>query len=104
MPKVEGTYPHSMTKEQAAAASKKAIAKLLSAFEATDTSVSSDGEDNLGFSCTSRGMKISGKIVVKDDSIDVTVAYPSARWLPVLVQAAMDKNIPNHLELGSPKT
>ena len=32
MPKVEGTYSHSMTKEQAADASKQAVTKLLAAF------------------------------------------------------------------------
>jgi hypothetical protein len=98
MPKVEGTYPHSMTKEQAADASKKAITKLLAAFEATDTSIVSDGEDNVGFSCTSRGMKISGKAVVKENSLDVVVNLPMIGIaFKGLVKAAMDKNIPKHL-------
>ena len=39
MPKVEGTYSHSMTKEEAVEISKKAVMELLSAFEATDTKV-----------------------------------------------------------------
>ena len=98
MPKVEGTYSHSMTKEQAADASKKAITKLLAEFEATDTSIVSDGEDNVGFFCTSRGMKISGKAVVKEDSLDVVVNLPIIGIaFKGLVKAAMDKNIPKHL-------
>ena len=98
MPKVEGTYSHSMTKEQAADASKKAITKLLSAFEATETSIVSDGEDNVGFFCISRGMKISGKAVVKEDSLDVVVNLPMMGIaFKGLVKAAMDKNIPKHL-------
>jgi hypothetical protein len=87
-----------MTKEQAADASKQAITKLLSVFEATDTNIVSDGEDNVGFSCTSRGMKISGKVVVKEDSLDVVVNLPMIGIaFKGLVKAAMDKNIPKHL-------
>ena len=98
MPKVEGTYSHSMTKEQAADASKKAITKLLAAFEATETSIVSDGEDNVGFFCISRGMKISGKAVIKEDSLDVVVNLPIIGIaFKGLVKAAMDKNIPKHL-------
>jgi len=98
MPKVEGTYSHSMTKEQAADASKKAITKLLAAFEATETSIVSDGEDNVGFFCISRGMKISGKAVIKEDSLDVVVNLPIIGIaFKGLVKSAMDKNIPKHL-------
>ena len=101
MPKVEETYSHSMTKEQAADASKKAITKLLAAFEATDTTVASDGEDNLGFSCKSRGFSISGKILVKENEVDVTVVLPMmAIAFKGLVKAAMDKHVPKHLEGG----
>ena len=99
MPKVEGTYSRSMTKEQAADASKKAIAKLLAAFEATETSIVSDGEDNVGFHCVSRGMKISGKVAVKEGSLDVAVSLPIVGIaFKGLVKAAMDKHIPAHLE------
>jgi len=99
MPKVEGTYPHSMTKVEATNASKKAITKLLAAFEATDTTVTSDGEDNVGFSCKSRGFSISGKVVIKESEIDVTVALPMmAIAFKGLVKAGMDKHIPKHLE------
>tara|TARA_Y100000296_G_C5139626_1_gene240250 strand:+ start:421 stop:732 length:312 start_codon:yes stop_codon:yes gene_type:complete len=99
MPKVEGTYSHSMTKEEAADASKRAVTKLLSAFEATDTTVTSDGEDNVGFSCKSRGFSITGKVLIKDNEVDVTVALPMmAIAFKGLVQKAMDKHIPAHLE------
>ena len=99
MPKVEGTYSHSMTKEEAADASKKAITKLLAAFEATDTTVTSDGEDNVGFSCKSRGFSITGKVLIKDDEIDVTVVLPMmAIAFKGLVQKSMDKHIPKHME------
>ena len=99
MPKVEGTYPHSMTKEQATDASKKAITKLLAAFEATDTTVASDGEDNVGFSCKSRGFSITGKILIKDNEVNATIALPMmAIAFKGLVQSAMDKHIPKHLE------
>ena len=99
MPKVEGTYSHSMTKEEAANASKKAVAKLLAAFEATDTTVASDGEDNVGFSCKSRGFSITGKVLIKDNEVDATVSLPMmAIAFKGLVKAAMDKNIPKHLE------
>ena len=99
MPKVEGTYSHSMTKEQAADASKRAITKLLASFEATDTTVTSDGEDNVGFSCKSRGFSITGKVLIKDDEIDVTVVLPMmAIAFKGLVQKSMDKHIPKHME------
>ena len=99
MPKVEGTYSHSMTKEEATDASKKAVTKLLAAFEATDTTVTSDGEDNVGFSCISRGMKISGKVLIKEKEIDVTVMLPMmAIAFKGLIKATMDKHIPSHLE------
>jgi hypothetical protein len=99
MPKVEGTYSHSMTKEEAVDASKKAIAKLLASFEATDTIVSRiEGEDSLGFSCLSRGMKISGKIFIYKDEVKAIVDLPMmAIAFKGLVKAAMDKNIPKHL-------
>ena len=99
MPKVQGTYSHSMTKEEAVEISKKAVMELLSAFEATDTTVTSDGEDNVGFSCKSRGFAISGKVAIKDDEVDVTVTLPiMAIAFKGLVKAGMDKHIPKHLE------
>ena len=101
MPKVEGTYSHSMTKEEAVDASKKAITKLFASFEATDTSLVSDGEDNVGFSSLSRGMKISGKITVGQDEVKATVDLPMMAFaFKGLVQAAIDKHIPKHLEKG----
>jgi len=104
MPKVEGTYTHDMSKEDAANASKQAITKLLSSFEATDMTVTSDGEDNVGFSCKSRGFNISGKIVIKDNEVDVVVALPMmAIAFKNLVKAAMDKHIPKHLGSGGEK-
>ncbi|MAH45820.1 hypothetical protein CMI37_08310 [Candidatus Pacearchaeota archaeon] len=102
MPKVEGTYSHSMTKEEAADASKKAVTKLLTAFEATDTTVTSDGEDNVGFSCKSRGFSITGKILIKDNEVNATIALPMmAIAFKGLVKAAMDKHVPKHLEAAN---
>ena len=99
MPKVEGTYSHSMTKVEAADAAKQAMTKLVSSFEGTDVSIVSDGEDNVGFSCKSRGFSIDGKAVIKDNEIDVAVNLPMlAIAFKGLVKAAMDKHIPNHLE------
>ena len=99
MPKVEGVYPHTMSKEDAVKASKKAITKLFAAFEATDTIVSSDGEDNVGFSCKSRGFSITGKVLIKEDEVNASVTLPMmAIAFKGLVKAAMDKHIPNHLE------
>ena len=99
MPKVEGVYPHTMSKEDAVKASKKAITKLFAAFEATDTIVSSDGEDNVGFSCRSRGFKISGKVFIGEDEVRATVDLPMmAIAFKGLVQAAIDKHIPSHME------
>ena len=98
MPKVEGTYPHSMTKEEAVEVSKKAVTKLLAAFEATDTNVTYDGEDNVGFSCKSRGFGINGKVLVKEGEVDVTVTLPiMAIAFKGLVKTAIDKHIPKHL-------
>ena len=99
MPKVEGVYPHTMSKEDAVEASKKAITKLLAAFEATDTIVSSDGEDNVGFSCKSRGFFITGKVLIKENEVDATVTLPMmAIAFKGLVKSAMDKHIPKHME------
>ena len=99
MPKVEGTYAHDMSKEDACKACEEAVASLLDAFEATDVSISTDGEDNVGFNCKSRGFSISGKVLVKDNEIDVTVALPiMAIAFKGLVKAAMDKHVTKHLE------
>jgi hypothetical protein len=99
MPKVEETYSHSMTKEQAADAAERAITKLVSSFEGTDITIVSDGEDNVGFSCKSRGFDISGKVVIKEKEVDVTVVLPMmAIAFKGLVKTAMDKHIPSHLE------
>ena len=102
MPKVEGTYAHSMTKAEAAEAAKKAMAKLVSSFEATDVVISSGitaGKYNVEFSCKSRGFKISGKVFIGEDDIKVIVDLPMmAIAFKGLVKAAMDKNIPKHLE------
>ena len=99
MPKVEETYSHNMTKGQAADAAKRAMTKLVSSFEGTDVTIVSDGEDNVGFSCKSRGFAISGKVVIKEKEVDVTVVLPMmAIAFKGLVKAAMDKNIPKHLE------
>ena len=101
MPKVEGTYAHSMRKEAAANATGEAIKKLLVAFEATDITIASDGEDNVGFSCKSRGFAISGKVAIKENEIDVVINLPMlAMAFKGLVKAAMDKHIPNHLNGG----
>jgi hypothetical protein len=103
MPKVEGTYPHSMTKEEAIIASKKAMTKLVESFEATDTDVVissglTGGEENIGFSCKSRGFSISGKVSVEEKNIKVVVELPMiAIAFKGLVKAAMDKNIPKYL-------
>ena len=99
MPKVQGTYPHSMSKEDAANATGEAIKKLLISFEATDVTIASDGEDNVGFSCKSRGFVISGKVAIKENEIDVTVVLPMmAIAFKGLVKAGMDKQIPKYLE------
>jgi|TARA_R100000093_G_scaffold62329_1_gene33377 hypothetical protein len=109
MPKVEGTYSHSMTKEEAVDASKKAIAKLLASFEATETLSSSSStfdagdwvRDEVGFSCLSRGMKISGKIFIYKDEVKAIVDLPMMAFaFKGLVQAAIDKHIPKHLKKG----
>ena len=99
MPKVEGTYAHGMTKVEAADAAKQAMTKLVASFEATDVVISSDGEDNVGFSCKSRGFSIAGKAFIGEDDIKVVVDLPMmAIAFKGLVKAAMDKNIPKHLE------
>ena len=104
MPKVEGTYPHSMTKVEAADVSKQAMTKLVASFEATDVVITSDGEDNVGFFCKSRGFGISGKVLIKENEVDVTVVLPiMAIAFKGLVKAAMDKHIPKHLEWDNEK-
>ena len=106
MPKVEGTYPHSMTKEEAVEVSKKAVMKLLSAFEATDKKVVTvDGitdhtnKSSVEFSCKSRGFSITGEVLIKESEVDVTVTLPMmAIAFKGLIKASMDKHIPKHLE------
>ena len=99
MPKVEGTYAHSMSKEEAAHATGEAIKKLLVSFEATDITIASDGEDNVGFSCKSRGFTISGKVAIKENEIDVVVNLPMlAMAFKGLVKAGMDKQVPKYLK------
>ena len=106
MPKVQGTYSHSMTKSEAIAISKQAVMELLSAFEATDTKVVTvDGITNhknkssVEFSCKSRGFSITGEVLVKENEVDVTVVLPMmAIAFKGRVKAAMDKHVPKHLE------
>jgi len=101
MPKVEGTYPHNLSKTKACNLSEKAISNLLDSFEGTDISIYSDLEDNIGFSCRSRGFAISGKVAVKDNEVDVTVTLPMmAIAFKGLIKAAIDKHIPQYLGSG----
>ena len=98
MPKVEGTYAHSMSQEDATTVVRNAIAELLSSFEATDVEVVDDGKDNLGFSCKSRGFTISGKVVVRDNEVQATINLPMlAMAFKGLVKEAMDAQIPKYL-------
>jgi len=98
MPKVEGTYPHTMDQEQAVNVVKNAVEKLLDSFEATNTEITDDGRDNLKFSCKSRGFSIDGKVVIKENEIDVVVNLPLlAIAFKGLVKAGMDKQIPKYL-------
>lgn len=99
MPKVEGTYPHEMSREQAVNVVKNAVNQLLDSFEATNVDVTDDGRDNIKFSCKSRGFSIDGKAVIKDNEIDVVVNLPMlAMAFKGLVKAGMDKQIPKYLE------
>ena len=99
MPKVQGTYPHEMSQEQAVNVVKNAVNQLLDSFEATDVDVTDDGRDNIKFSCKSRGFSIDGKAVIKDNEIDVVVNLPMlAMAFKGLVKAGMDKQIPKYLE------
>jgi len=99
MPKVEGTYPHSLSKVMACELSEKAMSNLLTSFEGTDISIASDGEDNVSFNCKSRGFSIAGKVVIRDNEVDAVVELPLlAIAFKGLVKAAMDKHIPKHLE------
>ena len=98
MPKVEGTYAHSLSKVRACEQSEKAISSLLDSFEGTDISIATDGEDNVAFGCKSRGFSISGKVAVKENEVDATVDLPLlAIAFKGLVKAAMDKHIPKYL-------
>ncbi len=98
MPKVKGTYTHSMTREEAVGVSKRAIAELLSDFEATNEDITDDGRDNIKFSCKSRGFTITGTVVIKDGEVDVVVNLPMlAMAFKGLVKAGMDKRIPTYL-------
>ena len=99
MPKVEGTYPHKMDQEEVIAVVKNAVEKLLVSFEATDTEITDDGRDNLKFFCKSRGFSIDGKVVIKENEIDVVVNLPLlAIAFKGLVKAGMDKQIPKYLK------
>ena len=98
MPKVVGTYAHSMSEEQIVVATREAVTKLLNSFEATNTEITDDGRDNLKFSCKSRGFSIDGKVVIKENEIDVVVNLPLlAIAFKGLVKAGMDKQIPKYL-------
>ena len=76
MPKVVGTYAHSMSEEQIIVKTREAVTKLLDSFEGTDIDVVDDGKDNVGFSCKSRGFSISGKVFVEENEIKVVVDLP----------------------------
>lgn len=98
MPKVEGTYTHSLSKGMACDLSAKAISNLLDSFEGTDIFIASDGDDNVLFGCKSRGFSISGNVAIKENEVDATVELPLlAIAFKGLVKAAMDKHIPKYL-------
>jgi len=99
MPKVEGTYTHSLSKGVACELCVRAISSLLDSFEGTDIFIASDGDESILFGCESRGFSISGKVAIKEDEVDATVELPILAFaFKGLIKAAMDKHIPKHLE------
>lgn len=99
MPKVEGTYAHDMSQEEATTVVQNAITDVLSSFDASDVEVVDDGRDNLGFSCKSKGFSISGKVVVTEKEVKVTINLPMlAMAFKGMVKTAMDAQIPKYLD------
>ena len=103
MPKVKGTYTHSLSVVEVVRRSANAVEELLDSFEATDIEITDNGTDEMAFSCEIRGFSISGEVSISDDDIEVVVDLPFfASSYKGRVRDAMDKRIPKYLEEKEP--
>lgn len=97
MPKVTGTYEHTLQACDVKDRMKFALDDLLKSFEMSDASVSEE-EAGFNFEGMSRGVSTKGSIEVHDTSVVVTIDLPfSAIAFKGRVQKAIDKRVPPFL-------
>ena len=99
MPKVTGSYPHSLDATTVKRQMEFALEDLLTAFEMQDISVITE-DSSLQFQGISRGVNTKGTINIGEDVVDVTINLPfSALAFKGRVQNAIDKRVPPFLEV-----
>ena len=99
MPKVTGSYPHSLDDVTVKKQMEFALEDLLTAFEMQDISVT---KEDTSFKCqgSSRGVNTKGSIDIGQSMIDGTIELPvSAIAFKGRVQNAIDKRVPPFLEV-----
>ena len=99
MPKVTGSYPHSLDDVTVKKQMEFALEDLLTAFEMKDISVTKE-DASFKFQGSSRGVDTKGSINIGQSMIDVTIELPfSAIAFKGRVQNAIDKRVPPFLEV-----
>ena len=99
MPKVTGSYPHSLDSSTVKKQMEFALEDLLTAFEMQDISVNKE-DTSFSFQGVSRGVSTKGSIEIEESMINVTIELPfSAIAFKGRVQNAIDKRVPPFLEV-----
>ena len=97
MPKVTGTYNHTLQVCDAKDKMKFALDDLLESFEISDASIE-ETDNSFQFEGISRGVNTKGSIDIQDTSVKVTIDLPfSAIAFKGRVQKAIDKRVPPFL-------
>ena len=99
VPKVTGSYPHSLDSSTVKKQMGLALEDLLTAFEMQDISVITE-DASFSFQGLSRGVSTKGSIEIEESMINVTIELPfSAMAFKGRVQNAIDKRVPPFLEV-----
>jgi hypothetical protein len=94
MPNLEMSVPHVLKQDEAVKRVKKLITEFRNQFAGNINKVKEDWKGNTDdFSFEADGYQVSGRIVVKESSIDVTgeVPYPASLFISVIEATIKDK-------------
>jgi len=97
MPKVTGTYPHTLDMESARGKMREALDDLLESFEMKDVERNEDGNTTT-FKGVSRGVNTGGSIEISESDVKVVIQLPFRQVaIQVALQKAIDKRVPPFL-------